>query len=189
MSKQGLRRLQLARRRALDPQLRTQWSLWAQQQLVQLSWFYRARTVALYSPIHGEVDTALLFSSALAAGKRVVFPRIDNQQMVFVAVEGRQDLEPGAFAALEPCGQAIVAVDDLDLVIVPGVAFDRYGFRLGYGKGYYDQAFEMCSFRCVLLGLGYSFQLEDRLPHEPHDVGLTGLVTEKEVHLFVGDFD
>ncbi|MCD6527785.1 MAG: 5-formyltetrahydrofolate cyclo-ligase [Desulfuromonas sp.] len=186
MPKNRFREKQLQLRSKLDALSFDQFSHQAQCRVQQLEEFQQARTVALYSPIRGEVATCQLLAEALLADKRVVYPRVDANKMVFVQIESESQLRPGTFGVSEPVGQEIVAPAELDLVIVPGVAFGRCGSRLGYGKGYYDQTFENRPSSCVLVGLGFSFQLEDHLPKEEHDVGLDWIVTDREVLSFDG---
>jgi 5-formyltetrahydrofolate cyclo-ligase len=184
MPKNRVREKQLKQRRALDLVSHHAASVRAQQRVLELDVFRRADQVALYSPIHGEVDTALLFSRALEAGKSVAFPRVEGGSMAFIATADAHSFAMGCFGVLEPCGTGRVAIDCLQLVVVPGVAFGRCGARLGYGKGFYDQTFEVRPSSCVLVGLGFSFQLEEDLPKEAHDVGLDYIVTDEETLAF-----
>lgn len=184
MPKNRFREKQLHLRSSFDEKSYAQCSRLAQSRVLQLQEFQQARTVALYSPIRGEVATGQLLSEALLADKRIVFPRVEANEMVFVQIESERQLQSGKFGVLEPVGQKILPLSALDLVIVPGVAFGRCGSRLGYGKGYYDQTFENRPSSCVLVGLGFSFQLEDQLPKEEHDVGLDWIVTDREILKF-----
>lgn len=184
MPKRRIRRSHIMMREQLTTQQRADLSTGAQSMLVQQAWFVEAKLIALYSSIRNEVDTQHLFEMAISLGKRVVFPRIDNGQMVFIEVRSQRDFRLGTFGVLEPVGTKVVSVDCVDLIIVPGVAFDRSGFRIGFGKGFYDQALENRPLSCRLAGLGYAFQLEDSIPREAHDVSLDWLVTDQEVLCF-----
>ena len=90
-------------------------------------------------------------------------------------------LGQGPFVILEPTGSRLVELDTLDLVIVPGVAFDLSGHRLGYGKGYYDRAFANRGIPTQLVGLCFSFQVVRQLPAETHDVCMGLVVTDREL--------
>lgn len=186
MPKKRVRRSQITLREQLTAQQRADLSSRAQSLVVKQSWFAEANLIALYSSIRNEVDTQYLFEAAISLGKRIVFPRIDDGQMVFVEVESPRDLCSGTFGVLEPVGTKVVPVCCIDLIVVPGVAFDRDGFRIGFGKGYYDQALEDRPLSCRLAGLGYAFQLDDSIPREVHDVSLDWLVTDQEVLSFDG---
>ncbi|PLX85403.1 MAG: 5-formyltetrahydrofolate cyclo-ligase [Desulfuromonas sp.] len=168
----------LQQRERLSVDERKSRSLVAQRHLLLSDIFSAARTIALYRPIRGEVATAELFSAARLAGKTVCFPRLDGDHMVFVAIADEGSFVPGAFGVEEPWGTTIVTPDSIDLTVVPGVAFDRQGHRLGYGKGYYDRELSQRSRRGTLVGLCFDFQFVDRLPAESHDIPLDCLVTE-----------
>lgn len=184
MPKRRIRRSQIMLREQLTAQQAADLAGRAQVRLIQQAWFAEAKVIALYSSIRNEVDTQQLFDAAVFLGKRIVFPRIDDGRMVFVEVKSRGDFCLGKFGVLEPVGMKVVPIGCIDLMIVPGVAFDRDGFRIGFGKGYYDQALENRPLSCRLAGLGYAFQLEESVPREAHDVGLDWLVTDQEVLSF-----
>jgi 5-formyltetrahydrofolate cyclo-ligase len=103
--------------------------------------------------------------------------------MGFQEILSLDNLQSARFGLLEPERDVglMVEPDDLDLVIVPGVAFDRRGNRLGFGGGYYDRFFERCN--ATRVGLAYAFQVVDDIPAEDHDVKIDWLVTEDEVIL------
>jgi len=185
MPKHRIRQQQLSARCCLNAAQRQVYSLEAQQRLLDHPLFAAAQVVALYSPIRCEVDTGLLLKTALDANKRVVYPRVDRDgssgaDMHFVGICSERDFEVGAFGVLEPNGERVVGVSMIDLIVVPGVAFDRSGYRLGYGKGFYDRAVLSRSRGCSLVGLGYAFQVEDVLPHDVHDLMLDWLITDHE---------
>lgn len=154
------------------------WSRQAQQRVADSSIFQHARTLALYSPINNEVFTEALFFLALEAGKQVAYPRIRHNTLEFVRVDDRKSLLHGRFGILEPSGSEVLPAAELDLLILPGVAFDRRGHRLGYGKGYYDRTLHRAEIRSLLLGLCFEFQRVDALPDESHDVAMHVVVTE-----------
>ncbi|MEW8979961.1 MAG: 5-formyltetrahydrofolate cyclo-ligase [Symbiobacterium sp.] len=187
VDKQAIRRRLIAARQALDPAERTRLSLAAQEALLALPEWAGAESVLLYLPVRGEVDTAHLVAAALDQGKRLLLPRVERaaRRLALHRWSGRQDdLAPGAFGIPEPRPD-LPREDPLavDLAVVPGVAFDPQGYRLGYGGGYYDWALpEMV--RAVKIGLGYGFQVVPTLPAEAHDVRLDALATEGGVLRF-----
>lgn len=146
--------------------------------------FRRAHCVALYSPVHNEVATETVAREALAAGKRLVYPRVRGDGLDFVKVEDPGLLEPGRFAVPEPVGEEVVPVQDVNLLVVPGVAFDLAGHRLGYGKGFYDRCLAEFSAAVERIGFSYDFQVIDALPVQPHDQRLSMLITEKRILRF-----
>lgn len=184
MPKKSIRDTMLGRRKQLSAEICLNRSLKAQQRLLELPQFAAASTVGLYSPVWNEVFTEEIFRAARAQGKRVAYPRIDGHGLEFIEVADPQELCPGGFGILEPCGSQCVSLPALDLVVVPGVAFDLAGFRLGYGKGFYDRVMS-CGERCgVLIGLCYELQMLDSLPSESHDVRMDLVATEERTLRF-----
>ena len=178
--KRALRERILAARRALPAADRARHSQSIAARVATLEAFARARLLALYAPAGAEVDTAPLATLALAAGKRVAYPRVvaGARALAFAACSPAA-LVPGALGTrAPPPGLACEAVDALDLVIVPGVAFDAEGRRLGRGGGYYDATLALLRPGAARLGVAFEIQLVPAVPEEPHDVRLDGVVTE-----------
>jgi 5-formyltetrahydrofolate cyclo-ligase len=144
-----------------------------------------ARTVALYASMGAEVDTGALARRAAAAGKRVVWPRLarSGTAMEFAAC-GLDDLVPGPARALEPPPSApAVPPAEIDLVLVPGLAFDPRCGRLGRGRGHYDATLSGLSPTAFRAGLAFESQVVPEVPVEPHDVPLDAVITEARVLL------
>jgi 5-formyltetrahydrofolate cyclo-ligase len=182
MPKRSIRDELLARRRHLAVETCLGRSLAAQQALLLTPEFAAATVVALYSPVRNEVFTEEIFAEARRSGKTVTYPRVRGNLLEFVEVRERQELEPGAYGILEPGGVQVVPLSSLELIVVPGVAFDLIGHRLGYGKGYYDRFLHQR--RGQLVGLCFDFQLVERLPAEAHDVRMNMVVTEERTLRF-----
>lgn len=178
MKKSELRQQILALRRDMEPQLHYEQSVLAQKVLVCSEPFKRARYLALYSSVNKEVATQDLFTAAVDTGKQVFYPRVKGQTLQFYAVNDLAELTTGCFGVLEPTSGAVINPQGLDLIVVPGVAFDFEGRRLGYGKGFYDRFLVLTSCDCVSVGLGFDFQLSKRLPDEQHDQKVSFLATE-----------
>ena len=180
MSKQVIRQRLLNQRQQLEPSRCSRQSGAAQDCLLASAVYAGADALALYASVHNEVLTDRLLTAALADGKRICFPRLENGQISFVEVADAGDLQTGQFGVSEPQGQTIISPECLDLIVVPGVGFDRQGHRIGYGLGYYDRALATCV-NAEFIGLAYSFQVVERLPEEKHDIRLDYLVTECEM--------
>lgn len=180
MSKQVIRQRLLDQRRLLEESSGRKRSHVVQDAVLASTPFVAAEAIALYASVHNEVRTDRLFAAALSAGKKVFFPRLENGRIVFVQVHSAGDLQTGSFGVLEPSGGEIASPEDLDMVLVPGVGFDRQGHRIGYGLGYYDRALAACR-NAIFLGLAYEFQVVENLPEEEHDIRLDFLVTEQGV--------
>jgi 5-formyltetrahydrofolate cyclo-ligase len=139
----------------------------------------KARTVFFYAPLPGELDVWPLVEDSLTAGKVVCLPRFEAATGRYVACEVRhatRDVVTGRFGIREPAdGCVLVPLNRLDLILVPGVAFDTRGHRLGRGKGYYDRLLsEAGGIHC---GIAFDEQIFTEIPIEPHDVRLNCIVT------------
>jgi len=158
-------------------------SMAAQNLLIGLPAYRQVKTLALYSPIHNEVETAGLLSAARAAGKQVCYPRVFNDGLRFFQVDSLADLKVGSFGVSEPHScLAEIFPAKIELMLVPGVAFDLHGHRLGYGRGYFDRLLHDSCFDGLSVGFGFDFQIQDKLPTEEHDQQLELLVTDKKVY-------
>ncbi|MBI5225329.1 5-formyltetrahydrofolate cyclo-ligase [Candidatus Micrarchaeota archaeon] len=139
--------------------------------------FKSAKTIMLYFPVHNEVDCAIAIEDAMKTGKIVCCPCIEGNEIVAREIGGK--LQKSKFGVLEPFDGKIIAPDEIDLVIVPGVAFDRRGGRIGYGQGFYDRFLKKTSAKKI--ALAYGFQVGRAFANESHDVPVDKIVTEKEI--------
>ena len=144
------------------------------RKLRRLAVFRRAKTVACYVSLPYEVETRQLIKQMFRDGKRVVVPMVKQPTRILQSSEVRDletDLTPGAFGVWEPKPSARrpVRVDDVDLFVVPGLAFDRRGHRLGHGQGCFDRLLARVPKTTSTVGVCFGFQLLDRLPTRPHD--------------------
>lgn len=131
--------------------------------------YQTAGTIYGYLPFNQEVDLTPLLRQALADGKQVALPKCYGKVMRFILISDLSQVQSSAFGAPEPLADHPLASDPAALVIVPGLVFDRLGYRIGYGGGYYDR-FLAEEPNHPTLGLCYDFQLVDRLEAELHDV-------------------
>ncbi|MDU0457736.1 MAG: 5-formyltetrahydrofolate cyclo-ligase [Geobacteraceae bacterium] len=186
MPKRSLRSQLLSKRRALDHDAWLASSHAAQQRLLALEEYHRAGCIALYAPVHNETDTSEILIHAFESGKRVLYPAVCGEHMVFRLVEGLHSLQQGAYGILEPCATGIDhQADEADLIVVPGVAFDLTGHRIGYGKGFYDRFLKHPGLKAHLVGLCHDFQLlEEKIPGEQHDIPMEIVVSERRtIHI------
>lgn len=182
-SKEYVRGLLLTRRLRLPFEEVCRRSLLVEERFVMLPEFGSARTIALYSSFRNEVLTDRIFLTAVREGKEVFFPRVvrGEPHLEFFRVNEKEELSPGSYDILEPPENASPRPPgDFDCMVVPGVAFDVSGARIGYGKGYYDRVLNGAG--CPKIALAFDFQLlgED-LPAAEHDVKMDSVVTESRV--------
>ena len=149
--------------------------------------FARAGCVMMFLSLAREVDTQTALAAALDQGKRVVVPTVDwpTRSMTALALNGLDvPMSIGRGGVREPMQRLVVDLDQIDLVIVPGLGFDLAGGRLGRGGGFYDRFLNHPDLRAANLALGLECQLVPELVTEPHDQRVAALVTERGVRIF-----
>lgn len=131
-------------------------------------WFREAKTVMAYHALGSELSLNAVIEAAWQQGKGVLLPRCEGDGIMTArAVSGRDQLEKGAFGIMEPKAETpVVLPEEIDLILVPAMAYDRSGRRLGRGKGYYDRFLKDFGGKTI----GVSGILLDQLPVEPHDI-------------------
>jgi 5-formyltetrahydrofolate cyclo-ligase len=178
-SKDALRKEIRARLKGMTPEQRAAASDRACALLEQQTVWKKAELIFFYAPLPEELDIWRLLADSLAAGKTVALPRFDAATQRYVAcqiADVARDLNHGQFGIREAAGHCIaVPPNRLDLVLVPGVAFDLQGRRLGRGKGFYDQM--LAAVRGTTCGVAFDEQIVDTIPIEPHDVHLNCILT------------
>jgi 5-formyltetrahydrofolate cyclo-ligase len=147
----------------------------------------RGAAVALYAAKGSEVDTARVDACARAGGLVVVYPRvIENVRTLEFHAATLDDLVPAAFGLREPRRDAPqVELTDIAVFVVPGLAFDRAGGRIGWGRGHYDATFAAASPSALRMGLAYDCQLVDEVAREAHDEALHIIITEVATYTVV----
>lgn len=139
--------------------------------------FMMADNILMYHSLPDELST-LKFLKKWHDKKHFFLPRVNGVNLEILPYD-ELNLESGAFNIEEPTGNDLADVADIELIVIPAVAFDRSGNRLGRGKGYYDRLLN--SSRALKVGVGYDFQLLDEIPCEPHDVPMNMVITQNYV--------
>jgi 5-formyltetrahydrofolate cyclo-ligase len=180
-AKENLRKKILQIRDAIPKALRDSKSRTISEYVTGLPEFKNAKTVMCFSSIGSEPDTAPILASILESGKNLVLPKVlkKNKRIAAYVVKKSGDLTPGVWGILEPnehCQKADIST--IDMVIVPGIAFDPDGGRLGYGGGYYDRFIETLDANIYLLGIAFREQIIERIPMESHDKYMNKVLTD-----------
>lgn len=126
-----------------------------------------ASVIALFISLPDEPQTSAFIEQLLCKNKRVVVPRIEGEDMNFYDIS--EGLEKGAFGIMEPTSTTPVEPSEIDVMVVPGVAFSLDGARCGRGKGFYDKYLSRKGFRAYTIGVCYPCQIVENLPTEEHD--------------------
>lgn len=157
--------------------------------LVALDQFNSSQVIMAYIDFRNEVATRDFIHQCLKQGKRIALPRVISEG------EGKKglwaceisdlvrDLEVGTFGVMEPKKEGLKRVDEmeLDLIVVPGVAFGENKFRIGYGAGYYDGFLKNCSPKSLKVGVAFEQQMIEKVPFEEHDIALDIIITERRI--------
>jgi len=180
--KRALRRAVIERRDALDPADRAARSERIAERVLGLPELGGADTVMGFWSFGSEVETAPLLERLHAAGTRVVLPRVEGDHVVAVVYGRGDEVVAASFGAMEPTGAEVVEPVDIDVVIVPGVAFDRSGHRVGYGGGFYDRFLPRTRPGVPGVAVAFADQIVDEpVPRGAFDLPVDAIVTEDEV--------
>jgi 5-formyltetrahydrofolate cyclo-ligase len=159
------------------------------EKFVSLPDYARAKTVMFYVDVRTEVRTRDYLATALTHGKTIVVPWCnDAGELELFRLETFDDLAIGMYKILEPkpelrlLPERRIEVEQLDIVMVPGVAFTREGARMGHGKGYYDKLLEHARPDAPLVALAFECQFFPEIPTQAHDVFMDKIITEKAIY-------
>lgn len=149
--------------------------------LFSLDEFRRAKTVMVYISAFKEVDTSAVIERLKNDGKKIVVP-ISNTDTFTITpsyINGFEDMHKGAYGIWEPNEVYEAEIADIDLIIVPGIAFDEKCNRCGFGKGYYDRL--LSGSKAVKIGLCYDFQIAERLETDEYDIPMDRVISERRI--------
>ena len=157
-------------------------------QLAELPQYGDARTVMSYVSFRGEVCTRQFLPRVWKDGKRLVVPYCLGSRLELFRLDNMEELGPGTLGILEPTAALRggpgrrIAPEELDLIVVPGLAFDRQCGRIGYGKGYYDRLLRQVRPETAVLAVAFECQVFPEVPMLPYDVRVDGVITESAVY-------
>lgn len=172
LSKTALRRLIRKRKEAFTAEALLAASAAPVERLENHPDFVAATTVLLYHSLPDEVDTHALLSRWIGR-KRILLPVVEGDGLRLAIYEGAHSLRPGAYGIAEPQGELFDDFSAIDLAVVPGMAYDSAGHRLGRGGGFYDRLIPpLRKAGCRIVGLCFDFQLVENVPTEAHDMAV-----------------
>jgi 5-formyltetrahydrofolate cyclo-ligase len=169
----------LERRNRLNHQEIAKRSKTIQEFVINSKEFQPAKVVGAYFAFGSEVTTELIIEYSKILGKKIALPRVEEDRITFYELSSTKSLIKSRFGVMEPTPYE--QIDEINILVVPGIAFDKKGNRLGYGKGFYDRL--LSGKRTFFsIGLAYSFQLLENLPHDKHDKRLDAIASEDGIH-------
>ncbi len=179
--KNQIREQYKAKRREMDKSEVIEKSKATSMAFLESSIYKNAKQLMIYLPLGNETDTSEIIDAALRDGKKIVLPVTDSQTGVITPCLYEKDtkLIKGAFSVTEPEIKVLADMSKTDVVIVPGIAFDRLGNRVGFGKGCYDRLLKGTT--AIKVGLCYELQICSEIPSCKHDVKMDFLFTEKDI--------
>ena len=170
----------LEKRNSLSKQEILEKSEKIEDKLFNLEHFRKSKTIMFFVSFNSEVDTRNMIKKSFQ-NKTVVVPKVAQHEIEPSIIIDIDNLIPaGKFGIFEPIEAMKIAYKNIDLVLVPGIAFDKTGHRIGYGFGYYDKFLKKVP-KAIKIGLCFDFQIVDKIPHEEHDVPVDFVVTEERV--------
>ncbi len=180
--KATLRKACIAARNATLPEVRAAADAAICHHILGSDLYQNASAVLLYAAIRSEVNLNAVITAALTDGKQVALPRICSEGVMhFYLITSLQDLAEGTMQIAEPDKHCPLYTPPEDsLMLVPGIAFDKEGYRIGWGGGYYDRYLPV--FCGVTAGITREAQFTSKIPHEPHDRAVDHIITEKQIY-------
>lgn len=184
VEKEKLRRRMMHQRDALTPAEIQRRSLQVIGKVFTLSEFQKAKIVACYVNKGSEVETKPIIRNILSSSKKVLVPTVTGERdLVFSELRSLEELVPGTFGILEPQPDLTRprSLETVDLAFIPGIVWDSQGYRVGWGKGYFDAVLEKLPNWATSIGLSYDQQIVERVPREEFDLPVELVVTETRV--------
>jgi 5-formyltetrahydrofolate cyclo-ligase len=185
-TKKEIRKYIIEKRAAIEYDVRKEWDIKIYNKLINSEFYKNSKVIFAFVSFKSEVDTHEIIKRAIMDKKIICVPKIRSKAkgIEIFRINSMAELSVGYHGILEPIDNCIaVNSEDLDLILMPGAAFDRQGGRLGYGMGYYDRFLANMNSYVDKIALAYDFQVLEKVPMEERDVRINGIITNKEVVL------
>lgn len=180
MDKEVLRKEMKNKRNNLSLKTREQFNLNIFNNFVNSTYYKISNNIFIFVSYNNEVDTHKIINQAIEDGKNVFVPKVISKEdgMIAVKINSLDDLDTGHYGILEPKNYCLETnPSEIDLAVIPGLAFDLNGGRLGYGGGYYDRFLTLIKDSCIKIALAYDFQVIDCVPMQENDIKIDGIIT------------
>ncbi len=147
--------------------------------------FIKAKIIFIYASFRSEVDTFSIIEHSLDTGKKIILPKVEKKErkLNLYEIKSIKEMKSGYMGINEPIPDESkrFKINEIDLIIVPGVCFDVYGNRIGYGGGYYDIILSEKKSDTPVIALSYEEQIIQEIPSEPHDIKVDIIITDKRI--------
>lgn len=187
LSKKDIRKAIIKKRDEIKENVKSEMDSQIFDTFIKSEFYKRASVIFAFVSFASEVDTKRLIQYAINDNKTICVPRVISRAEGFITykINGLMDLEEGFYGILEPkLSCEIMNNEKIDFILMPGVAFDRIGGRIGYGGGFYDRYLAGLTRNIDKIALAYDMQIIDKIPMEVHDSHIDGIITEREVIIF-----
>ena len=182
LTKKDFRELIYSRRQEINDEIKLQWDRIILERLLKSEFYKKAQVIFTYVSFQGEVDTIKFIETALSHGKTVCVPKVISKKegMEAYKITSLNELEKGFYGVLEPRSEnQLILPWDIDLIITPGVAFDKTKGRIGYGGGFYDRFLKRVPSQTDKVALCYTFQIFDHIPMDEFDEKVDFIITNQ----------
>ena len=183
--KKTIRREILQRRDSIAKNLKSEKDISILQHIIMLPEFSAAKKILFYASFRSEADTMDMIKLSLHLGKLAVLPRVCKKEHILklYEIKNLDELARGYMWILEPSVDEarLRKMSDIDLIIIPGAAYDTQGNRLGYGAAYYDKLLATMERKIPIVAPAYEEQIVEKIPAEPHDIKVDKIITDKRV--------
>ncbi|MBF0542274.1 MAG: 5-formyltetrahydrofolate cyclo-ligase [Nitrospirae bacterium] len=182
-NKSEIRREILKIRDNLSPELRHIKDIEIAKRILSLPQYQAAQTILFFASFRSEVDTFSLINNAFNTGIKVILPKVirDEKCLIISEINSLKDLQLSKMGILEPISPHVFPINEINLIIMPGAAFDHKRNRLGYGGGYYDKLLAEMTKITQTIAIAYQEQIIPEVPVEPHDIKVDMIITDKEI--------
>ena len=184
LSKNEIRKYIENMRDKVSAEQKSKWDSKIIDTLINSEFYRSAKTIFTFVSFRSEVDTHWFINHAIEDRKIIYVPKVASKQegMDAYRISSMSDLTAGYFGILEPLSKCSkVNIKDIDLVLIPGLAFGREGGRIGYGGGFYDRFLRCAKEETQKVALAYNFQILDEVPADQWDIRMDAIITDKEM--------
>jgi len=184
-TKQKIRQTFLRKRYMLPADIKKEKDELIKKHVIEQPEFIKAKTVLFYASFRSEADTKEIINISLKTGKTVILPKVDTKEkaLKLYEIKDLNELSPGYMQIMEPKAseERLKNLADIDLILIPGAAFDLQGNRLGYGAGFYDKLLSGMEKRILIIAPAYEEQIAEKIASESHDVKADRIITDKRI--------